>query len=166
MPSCSLHDIQCDHISEIARQYEVDKNSAQAELKRLRRKLADVTNDDNGDNNSSHRSQRRKTHHESPPADEEDADIRTDERFVYQAGHKFFLLHAPWVRSGDDLFDTDVDEHYNAAERFENDKNKSQGQLKEILDLLQVKFQQQALRQRWLRRQVISIHILQHGTHL
>jgi hypothetical protein len=63
---------------------------------------------------------------------------------------KFFLLCAPWIRSRDDLFDTNVDEHYDATERFENDKNKSQGQLKDILDLLQVKFQRQALHQRWL----------------
>jgi hypothetical protein len=40
------------------------------------------------------------------------------------------------------------------AERFENDDNESQGQLKEILDLLKVKFQPQDLHQRWLRRQV------------
>jgi hypothetical protein len=58
---------------------------------------------------------------------------------------------SPWIRSGDDLFDTNVDEHYDATERFENDKNKSQGQLKDILDLLQVEFQQQALHQRWLQ---------------
>ena len=90
----------------------------------------------------------------------------TDERFVYQAGHKFFLIHGPWIRSGDDLFDTDIDEHYDAAERFENDKKKVQGQIHEILDLLQEKFEQDALRQRWLRRQVRSVHVLQLYTHL
>jgi len=50
----------------------------------------------------------------------------TDDHFVYQAGHKLSLLHALWICSGDDLFDTDVDEHYDAAERFKNNKNKSQ----------------------------------------
>jgi hypothetical protein len=138
---------------EIARQYEVNKNTAQAELKRLNRKFADITNDKDDDSN--HRPKRRRTRHDSPPAgsDEEGIDTsnRADEHFVYQTGHKFFLLCAPWIRSGDDLFDTNVDEHYDATERFENDKNKSQGQLKDILDLLQVKFQQQALYQRWLR---------------
>jgi hypothetical protein len=43
------------------------------------------------------------------------------------------------------------------ADRFENDENKSQGQLQEVFDLLREKFPQQALRQRWLRRQVSSI---------
>jgi hypothetical protein len=94
------------------------------------------------------------TCHNSPPAgsDKEGIDTsnRADEHFIYQTGHKFFLLCAPWICSGDDLFNTNVDEHYDATERFKNDKNKSQGQLKDILNLLQVKFQQQALHQRWL----------------
>lgn len=141
---------------EIARQYQAEKNTARAELKILNRKLADITNDDD---DSSHRPKRRKTRQISPPAgsDEEDTtdtSNRANEHFVYQAGHKFFLIYAPWLRSGDDLFDIDVNMRYNSAERFENDKNKSQGQLQEIINLLQAKFQSQALRQKWLRRQV------------
>jgi hypothetical protein len=161
----------CDRVSEIARQFEVDKNTAQAQLDRFSRKFADITNNDDDDSSHRDRTKRRRTRHESPPADSDeeiDSSRRTagDERFVFQAGHKFFLLHAPWIRSGDDLFDNDIDEHYNAVERFENDENKVQGQLKEILTLLQEKFQQQALRQRWLRRQVSFINILQPHTHL
>jgi len=49
-----------------------------------------------------------------------------DEHFVYQAGREFFLLHGPWIRSGDDLFDTNIVMHYNAVERFENDDNVSE----------------------------------------
>jgi len=64
-------------------------------------------------------------------------------------------------------FENEIDEDHNAAERFENDKMKSQGQLKEISDLLRVRFPQQALHQRWLRRQVSSIDtISQHCTDL
>lgn len=159
----------CDRVSEIARQYEVDKNRAQAEVKRLSRRLVDVTNDDGDegdDGSNSNRNKRQRTcyHDKSAPAgsdeEEEDTSSRADEHFIYQAGHKFFLIYAPWIRSADEIFDTEVDEQYDAAERFENDKNKLQGQLREILDLLQVKFQQQALRQRWLRRQASFIHIL------
>lgn len=160
---------------EIARQYEVDKNAAQANLKRLSRRFADITNDSDNDDgtvtrHAHHGPKRRRTRHESlPEHSDEETDgnnpTASDERFVYQAGHKFFLLHAPWIHSGDDIFDIDIDEGYDAVERFENDKSKSQGQLKEIFDLLQEKFQH-ALRQRWLRRQVSSIHILQLHTHL
>jgi len=167
-----LSDVQlmsCDRVSEIARRYEVDKNTAQAKLNRLSRKFADITNDE--DDSTSHGPKRRRTRHESLPADsDEEVDTSSptvrDERFVYQAGHKFFLLRAPWIHSGDNIFDINIDEDYNVAERFENDKNKSQGQLKEIFDLLREKFQQQALRQRWLRRQVSSIYILQLHTQL
>jgi hypothetical protein len=145
---------------EIARQYEVEKNTAQAELKRLSRKLGDITNDDSSGN----RSKRRRTHNKSPSSDSDESEDmetinRADESFVFQAGHKFFLLYAPWIRSGDGIFETSIDEQYVMAERFENDNNKSQGQLKEILDLLTVRFQPQALRQRWLRRLVSYIHI-------
>ena len=174
---CDIQLISCDRVSEIARQHEADKNTAQANLNRLSRKFADITNDndsDNGNGNSTvtrHGPKRQRTCHESLPGNsDEETDTNnptaSDERFVYQAGHKFFLLRAPWIRSGDDIFDIDIDEGYDAAERFENDKSKSQGQLKEIFDLLQEKFQQHALRQRWLRRQVNSIHILQLHTHL
>lgn len=90
---------------------------------------------------------------------------RASEQFVYQAGHKFFLICAPWIRSGDNLFDLDVDEDYVAADRFEDDKNKEQGQLRDIIDLIQEKFQVQALRRRWFRRQVGYVHILQFYTY-
>lgn len=158
VPVLSMDTSRAD-LFKIARQYEVDKNAAQAKLDRLSRKFADITNDE--DDNSSHQPKRRRTRHESPPVDPDDEiDVTnrtvTDERFVYQAGHKFFLICAPWIRSGEDLFDTDIDEHYNAAERFENDKKKVQGQIHEILDLLQEKIEQDALRQRWLRRQFMN----------
>jgi len=155
----------CDRVSEIARQYQVDKNAAQAELKHVSRKLADITNDSDDNSNSGHRSKRRRRRakHPSPPTDSDEEDMdpinRADEHFVFQAGHKFFLVCAPWIRTGDDLFEHDVDEDYNAAERFENDNTKSQGQLQDILNLLQARFPPQALQQRWLRRQVRFINI-------
>ena len=170
---CDIQLISCDRVLEIARQYEADKNAAQANLNRLSRKFADITNDNDNDDGTvtRHGPKRQRTRHESLPGNsDEETDTNNptagDERFVYQAGHKFFLLCAPWIHSGDDIFDIDIDEGYDAAERFENDKSKSQGQLKEIFDLLREKFQQHALRQRWLRRQVSSIHILKLHTYL
>ena len=170
---CDIQLISCDRVLEIARRHEADKNTAQANLNRLSRKFGDITNDNDNSNSAMtrHGPKRQRTRHESPPGNsDEETDTNnptaSDERFVYQAGHKFFLLRAPWIRSGDDIFDIDIDEGYHAAERFENDKSKSQGQLKEIFDLLQERFQQHALHQRWLRRQVSVIHILQLHTHL
>jgi hypothetical protein len=146
-------------------------------LKCLSRKLGDITNDDDVNNHSSGNTSKRRRKSPSSDSDEPKEDTvaknRADEHFVFQAGHKFFLLYAPWIRSGDALFETSIDEHYVMAERFENDDNKSQGQLKEILDLLKAKFQPQSdsealcLRQRWIRRQVSGVHISkQHITYL
>ena len=168
--------MSCDRVLEIARQYEADKNAAASEVKRLSRKLADITDNNFESSRSGDRLKRRRTYGDSEPqppnSDEEDVDtisndhvpahtVSADDNFVYQAGHKFVLVHAPWVYSGDEVFDIKVDEHYNPAERFENDKNKLQGERKVIQDLLQVRISPQALHQRWLRRQVSFIYILQ-----
>ena len=68
--------MSCDRVLEIARQYEVDKNSAQAELKRVSRKLADITNNDSdNDNNSGHRPKRRRINQPSPPTDSDEEDM-------------------------------------------------------------------------------------------
>ena len=80
--------------------------------------------------------------HRGPPPAGSDGDEGVsnpcDESFAYQAGCEFFLVHGPWIHSGDDLFDTNIVTHYNAMERFETDEN---------------------MCQRWLRRQVSAIHI-------
>lgn len=157
---------------EIARQLEVERNAAASKVKHLNRKLADIT--DNSQSEFCGRLKRRRTHHNSVSesalhSDEEDVDtagsdmarsISADENFVYQAGHKFFLLYAPWIYSGDEIFDYDVDEHFNPAERFENDRGKLQGELMEIYALLGTRFQHQALHQRWLQRQASFVYIL------
>ena len=141
-------------------------------MKRLNRKLADIT-DNNCDRLTS---KRRRTHHNSVSESALNSDeardndmyttsgnvahtISADENFVHQAGHKFFLLHAPWIYSGDDIFDHEMDERYNPAERFENDWGKLQGELAEIYDLLGTRFQQETLHQRWFQRQVSFVYI-------
>ncbi len=102
-----------------------------------------------------------KVHPKSSSGNPEDSDDKetinhADEHFVFQVGHKFILLYASWIRLEEGLFETSIDQHYILSERFENDQNKSQSQLKEIIDLLQVKFQPPALHQRWFRKQVRS----------
>jgi hypothetical protein len=126
---------------------------------------------DESDNNSGHEPKRRRDD-KSPSMDPNESDDGketincADKHFVFQAGHKFFLLYGPWIRSGDGLFEIHIDQHFNPSERFENDQNKSQGQLKEVLNLLQMKFQSQTVHQRWLQRQVSLYHIPQSHTYL
>jgi hypothetical protein len=83
----------------ISRRYETDKSEGQAKLNRLSRNFVDLITNDK-DDHSIHRPKRRRTRHESPPgnSDEEiesSTRIASDERFVYQPGHKYFLLCAP-----------------------------------------------------------------------
>jgi hypothetical protein len=125
-------------------------------VKALRRKLGDVTN--NSEEDSPHRSKRLKIHARPPSPGSEDDDIdrgsRADDTFVYQAGHKFFLIYGPWIHLREDMFETEFDEAYTETERFENDESKTQGQLQEILSLLHGKFEHDVLRQKWAQRAV------------
>lgn len=74
--------------------------------------------------------------------------------FVYQAGHKFFLICGPWVHLGKAIFDSEFNEAYSAAERFENENSKVQGQLQEIWGLLHGKFECEVLQQKWVCKMV------------
>jgi hypothetical protein len=127
--------------------YELEKNNTEAELKTLRRKLGDVTN--NSEENSSHKSKRPRTRGRSASPGSEDEDTergsRADDTFVYQAGHKFFLTYSPWIRLGEDMFEIEFNEAYTETERFENDETKAQGQLQEIWSLLHEKFERNVL---------------------
>ena len=119
----------------------------------LRRKLSDITNDDN-ETRTPHKSKRQRIRSPSASSEDEGEGSRADDTYVYHAGHKFFLIHGPWIRLADDLFGTKFDEAYNAVERFENDENKAQGQLQEVWSLLCGKFERVALQQKWVHRAV------------
>jgi hypothetical protein len=38
---------------------------------------------------------------------------------AHPAGRELFFVHGLWIHSGNDLFDTDINNHYNAVEGFE-----------------------------------------------
>ena len=153
---CQILTLTC--ISKIARRYELEKNNAEAELNALRLRLGDITNDDN-EAQTPRRSKRRRIRSSSPDSQDEDVVSRANDTFVYQAGHKFFLVHGPWIHLGADLFETEFDEDYNAAERFENDESKAQGQLQEVWRLLCGKFERGVLQQKWVYRAVCFFFI-------
>ena len=125
-------------------------------MRTLRRKLGDVTN--NSEEDTPHKSKWSKFHACQPSHDSEDEDVeqgsRTDDTFVYQASHKFLLIYGPWIHLGEDMFETEFDEAYTESKRFENDENKAQGQLQEILNLIQGKFKHDVLGQKWAQRAV------------
>jgi hypothetical protein len=133
------------------------------ELRTIRRKLGDVTS--NSEENTRHKSKRLKIHARLPPPGSDDEDVergsRADDTFVYQAGHKFFLVYSAWIHLGEDIFETEFDETYNETERFENNENKAQGQLQEIWSLYRGKFERDVLQQKWAQRAVCYFFISQ-----
>lgn len=128
-------------------------------MKALRRKLGDVTNDEDI---TSTRSKRPRIRSRSPSPGSANEDMEqgepanrlSNDTFVYQAGHKFFLICGPWVHLGEAIFDSEFNEAYSAAERFENENSKAQGQLQEIWGLLQGKFEREVLQQKWVCKMV------------
>jgi hypothetical protein len=64
-------------------------------------------------------------------------------------------MYAPWVHNGSDIFKYKFNDTYDATERFENDNTKIQGQLQEIVGLLEERLSQDTiLSQKWVRREV------------
>jgi hypothetical protein len=83
-------------------------------VRTLCHKLGDATN--NSEEDTPHKSKRPKIHPCLPSPGSEDKDVeqgsRADNTFVYQAGHKFFLIYSPWIRLGEDMFKTEFDKAY------------------------------------------------------
>ena len=112
---------------------------------------------------TTHRSKRRRTQraHNSTVTGSDDetqgsnGQADSEEGFVNNIGHKFFIIYAPWVHNGVDIFKIKFNDTYDATERFENEGNKVQGQLHEIIGLLEEQLSQEViLGQKWVRREV------------
>jgi hypothetical protein len=158
-------------VLEIARNHQAGKNALSQENEALRRKLADIsTNIDENDENrchdlgTSHRSKRQRIRTRNPTPAGSDEETQDDpstgqddsyDEFVNKMGHKFFIIYAPWVHNGADIFKFKFDDTYDATERFENEANKVQGQLQEIIGLLEERLSQDIiLHKKWIHREV------------
>ncbi|KAH9955793.1 hypothetical protein BGW80DRAFT_1188197, partial [Lactifluus volemus] len=157
----------CDYVLEIARQHQAQRNTLNQENEALRRKLADISNDNDDNDNDNHgegttrSSKRQKMRNPSPPgSDNETLDNtsggQSEDQFVNAIGQKFCILYALWVHKGEDIFKVKLDDAYDAIERFENDNNKVQGQLQEIVSLLKEKLNQDTILQKWVRREFMK----------
>jgi hypothetical protein len=156
---------------EIAHQHQAGKNALDRENEALRQKLADVSNINNHENDDrgttpAHRSKRQRTRPPSTPAgsdDDEDStgQVDSEEQFVNNAGHKFCITYALWVHKSADIFKVKFDDTYDATERFENETNKIQGQLQEIIGLLEERLSQETiLCQKWVCREVRGFYFI------
>ncbi|KAF9554036.1 hypothetical protein CPC08DRAFT_753896 [Agrocybe pediades] len=116
-----------------ARNLEIDRTTAQAEILNLRRKLADIArNDANGsDDDETEEPTRKKSRtHSHAQAD------KAYEEKARQAGHLFVINKGLFLQAGVETFGTALDPEFDEAQRFENADNKIQGQLREIMKVL------------------------------
>ncbi|KAJ3488400.1 hypothetical protein NLJ89_g11619 [Agrocybe chaxingu] len=149
-------------LTKIARRLEAERNAAEADADYLRLQLSNVSHVDE----LTHVHQSKplaKRIHSTPspplPSDNPDSDgpadltaLSHDVRLVYQAGHRFSILYGPWLHHNEDLFQVELNEDYDVDERFENDENMVQGQLRDVLDLLRGKVAGQALKETWVAK--------------
>ncbi|KAJ7744403.1 hypothetical protein B0H16DRAFT_1463279 [Mycena metata] len=101
-------------------------NEVRGESKRMRRKLADVTNSTKPPKKGH---KRQKRDHNTAASDCELEDIRV-------LGRKFAVTNMLWLRDKKKAFTTPVDDAYNPRERFETKSSKVQGQLADLRDIL------------------------------
>jgi len=130
----------------IARQFQLEKNTARTESQALRRKLANITNQTDEDA-------------EAPPTKRTRAngdldDSTNEETQVVNAGHKFVMVYSLWLRLGEDMFKIDFNPDINDAERFENIENKDQGQLHEIRKVLGWQLANDVSSETWIAKAV------------
>lgn len=131
---------------QVARQFELDKNTAETEVRELRRKLADITNQEE-DNDSA----------EAPPSKRSrtsDVDRDDEETDVINAGHRFAMLYSPWLRKGEGTFKVECNSESEEAERFENAENKIQGQVREIKIVLGAQLSGEMSSEAWIAKAV------------
>ena len=75
-------------------------------------------------------------------------------------GHHFLILHGPWLRRKELIFQVKLDEDYDENERFKDINTLVQGQLHEIRGLLPQKYLGDAFTKKWLSKSVSTVHFL------
>ncbi|KAG1893742.1 uncharacterized protein F5891DRAFT_1258301 [Suillus fuscotomentosus] len=82
------------------------------------------------------------------------SDVQENIKIIEHYGRKFLVTHLLWLHGNiKTTFETDIDDGYQDAERFENTETMIQGQLRDICDVLPQKYHNDLSRS-WLRRAV------------
>ena len=135
-------------ISQVARQFELDKNTAEAEVRGLHWKLADIINQEE-DNNSE----------EAPPSkwsqtNDVDWDENNEGTQVTSAGHHFVMLYSLWLQHGEAMFKVEYNPELDKAEHFESANNKIQGEVQEIKTVLGAQLSGEMFSEPWIAKVV------------
>ncbi|KDR73367.1 hypothetical protein GALMADRAFT_72893, partial [Galerina marginata CBS 339.88] len=139
-----------------ARELQARLNSERSLTQNLRRKFEDVSNaSQDGDNDTSppQRKRRRTRAGSEDCSDSDEASVQeaeTDE--VKRLGRRFVILHGPWLRRKELIFEVELDEDYDEGDRFKDSNTMVQGQLHEIRGLLPDKYHGDAFTKKWLSK--------------
>ncbi|KAJ6489984.1 hypothetical protein C8R45DRAFT_1213365 [Mycena sanguinolenta] len=123
---------------QLARLQQKKTNDARKELRAAERQLADITNQ----HDAAPRRGRKKRKVLDGGSEDETKEVEN-------LAHKFTIMKLLWVSDLDDTVNTDINEHYNPLERFENHESKVQGELADLLEKLPEKFRGQVMCAEW-----------------
>ncbi|KAF8149893.1 hypothetical protein B0H34DRAFT_731613 [Crassisporium funariophilum] len=139
-----------------ARELQASLNSERSLTQNLRRKFEDVSNtsqDGDNDTSSPHKKRRRIRAESENCLDSDEAGIQEAEADeVKRLGRRFVILHGPWLRRKEAIFEVELDEDYDEEDRFKDSNTMVQGQLHEIRGLLPDKYHGDAFTKKWLSK--------------
>jgi hypothetical protein len=133
-------------------------SAEQTVSRNLQRKFDDISNtvpdgDDDDDDSTSPAKKRRRRQEDGLDSDQPSVEEAEAEE-VKGLGRRFLILHGPWLRRKELIFQIELDENYVEEERFKDINTLIQGQLHEIRGLLPEKYLGDAFTKKWLSKSV------------
>ena len=126
---------------------------------KLQRKFDDISNTPDGGGDDSTSPVKKRCRVRARSVDNLDTDdqpsvedAEADE--VKRLGRRFVILHGPWLRRKELIFQVELDEAYDEKEWFKDTNTMVQGQLHEIRGLLPEKYHGDAFTKKWLSKSV------------
>jgi hypothetical protein len=153
--SCALLDVH-QAARELQARFNTQRNLAQ----NLQRKFDDISNSNQDDDDYSTPRPKKRGRRSGDTADPDEPSVEEAEtEEVKRLGRRFVILHGPWLKQRERVFEVELDEDYDENERFKDNNTMVQGQLREIKGLLPEKYHGDAFAKRWLSKSVSNVWI-------
>jgi hypothetical protein len=147
-----------DHdIHQAARELQARFNTQRNLAQNLQRKFDDISNSPDGDDDNSTPPPKKRGRRSGDPDEPNVEEAETEE--VKRLGRRFVILHGPWLKRREHIFEVEFDEDYDEKDRFKDNDTMAQGQLHEIRGLLPEKYHGDAFTKRWLSKSVSNVWI-------
>lgn len=147
------------NVPQAARELQTRLNTQRNLSENLQCKFDDISNTpQDGDDDSTSPSKRQRRMREDPDDQPSVEEAEADE--VKRLGRRFVILHGPWLRRKELIFQIELEEDYDEEERFKDTNTMLQGQLYEIRGLLPEKYLGDAFTKKWLSKSVSNVCFL------